>query len=70
MLKIITKEVITVDDLKEAFGISKGHAYKKMREIKSEGDRLNIKGIIHISDYNRYFYGTVQATEHTQADKS
>ena len=62
------KEVIRTKDLAEMLGISMSTAYKIMAQIKTESNRLKLAGMIHISDYNRYF-GAKQTAE-TQSDKS
>ena len=58
----ITKEVIRTKDLAEMLGVSKSTAYKIMAQIKAKSDRLGLSGMIHKSDYDRYF-GTTQTTD-------
>lgn len=50
--EILSKESIHYTELAELLGIDESTAGKKMQEIKRViGDRLNIKGRLHIQDY-------------------
>lgn len=49
--EIFSQEVITTGDIAEMFGVCPSTASQKMQEIKRHGDRLGIKGKIHIEDY-------------------
>lgn len=51
---LLDKEVITIADLQETFKISYTLASKKMREIKSYRDSLNLSGKCHRTDYIAY----------------
>ena len=55
--EILSKDVITTDELQELLGLSNlPQASSKMSEIKRKvGDRLGVKGKIHIEDYLEYF---------------
>ncbi|MBQ8443740.1 MAG: hypothetical protein IJX25_00085 [Clostridia bacterium] len=49
------KEIITPQDMMQILGgCSYGQACKKIREVKSVSNRLNIKGQIHILDWQDY----------------
>lgn len=50
--EILSKESIHYTELAELFGIAESTACSKMEEIKRVvGDRLNIKGRLHVQDY-------------------
>lgn len=55
--EILSKDVITTDELQELLALSNlPQASSKMSEIKRKvGDRLGVKGKIHIEDYLEYF---------------
>ena len=54
--EIFAKEALSLEDFEILFGISKSAASEKMSQIKRKiGDRLGIKGKLHIQDYLDYF---------------
>lgn len=53
--QIFAKEYLDVNDFMCLFGIGLPSAYKLMREIKRQTDRLKISGRVHIQDYFEYF---------------
>lgn len=55
--EIFSKEFISTRELQEIFDISQlANASTLMKKIKKEtGDKLGIKGKIHINDYFKYF---------------
>ena len=55
--EILSKDVITTDELQELLALSNlPQASSKMSEIKRKvGDRLGVKGKIHIEDYLEHF---------------
>lgn len=53
--KIFAKEYLDVNDFMRLFGISLPSAYKLIREVKRNSDRLKIQGRVHIQDYFEYF---------------
>ena len=53
--QIFAKEYLDVNDFMRLFGISLPSAYKLIREVKRNSDRLKIQGRIHIQDYFEYF---------------
>lgn len=54
--EIFAKEALSIDDFMHLFGISKSAASEKMTQIKRKvGDRLGIKGKLHVQDYLDYF---------------
>lgn len=53
--EIFSKEVLTIADIQELFGVSYCTAARIMREIKATSDRINIKGIVHVQDYCEHF---------------
>lgn len=53
---ILSKEAISIDDFCKLYDVSRSTACEKILEIKSVvGDRLGIRGKLHIEDYNLYF---------------
>lgn len=53
--QIFAKEYLDVNDFMLLFGISLPSAYKLIREVKRNSDRLKIQGRVHIQDYFEYF---------------
>lgn len=53
--QIFAKEYLDVNDFMRLFGISLPSAYKLIREVKRNSDRLKIQGRVHIQDYFEYF---------------
>lgn len=53
--QIFAKEYLDVNDFMRLFGISLPSAYKLIREVKRNSDRLKIQGSVHIQDYFEYF---------------
>lgn len=53
--QIFAKEYLDVNDFMCLFGISLPSAYKLIREVKRNSDRLKIQGRVHIQDYFEYF---------------
>ena len=53
--QIFAKEYLDVNDFMRLFGISLPSAYKLIREVKRNSDRLKIQGREHIQDYFEYF---------------
>ena len=53
--QIFAKEYLDVNDFMRLFGISLSSAYKLIREVKRNSDRLKIQGRVHIQDYFEYF---------------
>lgn len=53
--QIFAKEYLDVNDFMRLFGISLPSAYKLIREVKRNLDRLKIQGRVHIQDYFEYF---------------
>lgn len=53
--QIFAKEYLDVNDFMRLFGISLPSAYKLIREVKRNSDRLKIQGRVHIKDYFEYF---------------
>lgn len=54
VVTLINKELITIADLQNYFGISYNVASRKMREIKHYRDSLRLSGKVHRSDYIAY----------------
>ena len=67
--EIFSKECISTRELQELFGISMlQNASTLMRKIKqATGDRLGIKGYIHVNDYFKYFGIETSRYEHLQS---
>ena len=53
--QIFAKEYLDVNDFMRLFGISLPSAYKLIREVKRNSDRLKIQGRVHIQDYFEYY---------------
>lgn len=63
--EIFSKELLSIDDIQELFGIGYQSAAKIIRDIKrgltmnpkfkGQGLRLNIRGYVHTQDYLDYF---------------
>ena len=53
--QIFAKEYLDVNDFMRLFGISLPSAYKLIREVKRNSDRLKIQGRVHIQDYFEHF---------------
>lgn len=53
--QIFAKEYLDVNDFMRLFGISLPSAYKLIREVKRNSDRLKLQGRVHIQDYFEYF---------------
>lgn len=54
--EIFSKEAISLNDMANLMGVSASAASQKMSEIKRVvGDRLGIKGKLHVQDYLDYF---------------
>lgn len=53
--QIFAKEYLDVNDFMRLFGISLPSAYKLIREVKRNSDRLKIQGRVYIQDYFEYF---------------
>lgn len=53
--EIFSKEVLTIKDVQELFGVDYGTASSIIRQIKFKYDCLQIQGKVHIADYCRYF---------------
>ena len=53
--QIFAKEYLDVNDFMRLFGIALPSAYKLMRDVKRNTDRLKISGRVHIQDYFEYF---------------
>lgn len=53
--QIFAKEYLDINDFMRLFGISLPSAYKLIREVKRNSDRLKIQGRVHIQDYFEYF---------------
>lgn len=57
------REVYTVKDMQLILGnVSYTLACKKIREVKSVSDRLNIRGLIHKADWEDYLAYRAKAT--------
>lgn len=53
---IFSKEVLDLDDVMKLFDISRNEASRLMNAIRLKvGDRLGIKGKLHVEDYLLYF---------------
>lgn len=53
---IFAKEVLDLDDVMKLFDISRNEASRLMNAIRLKvGDRLGIKGKLHVEDYLLYF---------------
>lgn len=53
---IFSKEALSVADVQALFGVCKSEATNIMMRIKRKtGDRLGIKGRLHIEDYLKHF---------------
>lgn len=56
-MRILSKDVLNVYDIMKLMGLTKGVAYKVMRDIKLKGyDRLGMEGKIHTQDYLDCFH--------------
>ena len=54
--KIFSKEALSVADVQALFGVCRTEATNIMNEIRRKtGDRLGVKGKIHIEDYLKHF---------------
>lgn len=53
--RIFCQEYISYHDIALMFDIDEATASTKLQAIKSKGDRLHIKGKIHIQDFFNYF---------------
>lgn len=54
--KIFSKEALSVADVQALFGVCQTEATNIMNEIRRKtGDRLGVKGKIHIEDYLKHF---------------
>lgn len=54
--KIFSKEALSVADMQALFGVCRTEATNIMNEIRRKtGDRLGVKGKIHIEDYLKHF---------------
>ena len=53
--ELLNKEVIKIKDIQEAFSCSYTTASNIIRAIKSNNDRLKIRGVVHILDYIEYW---------------
>ena len=49
--KIFEKDALTIPDLQILLSLSYAGAAKKMRELKHQQDRLQLRGRIHKQDY-------------------
>ena len=49
--EIFSKETISTKELAELYGVCLSSASQLMQRIKRNGDRLNIRGKIHVKDY-------------------
>ena len=49
--EIFSKETISTKELAELYGVCLSSASQLMQRIKRSGDRLNIRGKIHVKDY-------------------
>lgn len=54
-VRIFSKEVLSVKDIKLIFDCSQDTAYKTIREIKSTSDRLGLSGCCHVQDYIEHY---------------
>ena len=54
--KIFSKEALSVADVQALFGVCRTEATNIMNEIRRKtGDRLGVKGKIHVEDYLEHF---------------
>ena len=53
--QIISKDYLDVCDIQVLLGVPKQTAYKIIRQIRRQTDRLGLQGKIHIQDYIDYF---------------
>lgn len=50
--RIFSKDVLSLDDLANVLNLSKSEACQQMKRIKLlSGDRLGVKGKLHVTDY-------------------
>lgn len=49
-----TKEVLNVKDIEVIFACGQSLAYKILREIKANSDRIKLSGRVHVKDYFDY----------------
>lgn len=53
--ELLSKEVIKVKDIQEAYGCPYNKATQIIRAIKAYNDRLEVRGCVHVLDYIEYW---------------